>query len=262
MRKPLPQLWWIYGEKRPGLYRTIAPLERVLVIARVAKHLSFVFFRTKNIVFSDKIDVFAIDSTYQFAALVSVFHLEFAWKYGTTMGASTLSYHPSSIFDTFPLPRPSDSQRAELEALGERYDGARRALLTGLGCGLTDLYNLFHDPSVGPRLSPEVFALADSALEKQAGKGAVQLRRLVAGDLSRYHALARDIEAFRDLHAELDQAVAAAYGWDDLVLGHGFHEQDYLPETDRVRFTVSPAARAELLERLLKLNWARAAATL
>jgi hypothetical protein len=39
-----------------------------------------------------------------------------------------------------------------------------------------------------------------------------------------------------------------------LTLGHGFHEVDFLPENDRVRFTISPAARREVLKRLLKLN--------
>jgi len=40
-------------------------------------------------------------------------------------------------------------------------------------------------------------------------------------------------------------------------LGHGFHEVDYLPENDRVRFTISPAARKEVLKRLLLLNHER-----
>jgi hypothetical protein len=29
---------------------------------------------------------------------------------------------------------------------------------------------------------------------------------------------------------------------------------DYLPENDRIRYTISPDARKEVLERLLKLN--------
>ena len=36
-RRPLPQLWWIYADKRPKLYRTIKPLERVLAIALTNK---------------------------------------------------------------------------------------------------------------------------------------------------------------------------------------------------------------------------------
>ncbi len=34
-RKAYRDYWWHYGEKRPGLYRTISELEQVLVIAIV-----------------------------------------------------------------------------------------------------------------------------------------------------------------------------------------------------------------------------------
>ena len=33
LRRPLPQRWWQYAEKRPALRRAIADLNRVLVIA-------------------------------------------------------------------------------------------------------------------------------------------------------------------------------------------------------------------------------------
>ena len=47
-------------------------------------------------------------------------------------------------------------------------------------------------------------------------------------------------------------AVAAAYGWTDLDLGHGFHETK-----QGLRFTISEPARREVLARLLKLNHER-----
>ena len=36
-RRPLPQLYWIYAEKRPKLYRTIKPLDRVLALCQTSK---------------------------------------------------------------------------------------------------------------------------------------------------------------------------------------------------------------------------------
>ena len=45
----------------------------------------------------------------------------------------------------------------------------------------------------------------------------------------------------------------AAYGWDDLPLEHGFHTYRQME-----RFTVSPAARVEMLDRLLEENHRRA----
>lgn len=56
----------------------------------------------------------------------------------------------------------------------------------------------------------------------------------------------------RQLHQDLDVAVAASYDWTDLELGHGFHETP-----QGLRFTVSPEAARELLDRLLELNFER-----
>lgn len=46
--------------------------------------------------------------------------------------------------------------------------------------------------------------------------------------------------------------MASAYGWEDLDLGHGFHQTP-----QGVRFTLSESARREVLGRLLKLNHQR-----
>ena len=87
----------------------------------------------------------------------------------------------------------------------------------------------------------------------------------------------------RRLHVAMDEEVLEAYGWatasqglspsgggrgrnetipdptydQAITLGHAFHEVDYLPENDRIRFTLSPEARKEVLRRLLLLNHAR-----
>jgi hypothetical protein len=50
----------------------------------------------------------------------------------------------------------------------------------------------------------------------------------------------------------MDQAVAVAYGWDDLTLDHNFHETK-----QGIRYTISEAARREILDRLLQLNHQR-----
>jgi hypothetical protein len=106
-----------------------------------------------------------------------------------------------------------------------------------LWLGLTDIYNLFHDRDLTPA---EVARVSKKPAEAEVGyQGILQLRAL---------------------HRELDEAVLAAYGWTGQVsLGHDFHEVDTLAENDRVRYTISPAARKEILGRLLALNHERAA---
>ena len=61
-----------------------------------------------------------------------------------------------------------------------------------------------------------------------------------------------DIERLRELHVELDHAVRDAYGWGDLTLDHQHWETP-----QGIRFTVNPAAKDELLDRLLELNHER-----
>ena len=50
----------------------------------------------------------------------------------------------------------------------------------------------------------------------------------------------------------MDEMVLNTYGWEDINLVHDFY--DYLPENDRVRYTISSDTRKEALKRLLKLN--------
>lgn len=45
-----------------------------------------------------------------------------------------------------------------------------------------------------------------------------------------------------------------SYGWGDVTLDHGFHTYRQM-----TRWTVSPAARVEILDRLLEENHRRAA---
>ncbi|MCA2266295.1 type II restriction endonuclease subunit M [Mycobacterium marseillense] len=63
-----------------------------------------------------------------------------------------------------------------------------------------------------------------------------------------------DVARMRTIHVELDEAVMDAYGWADVPLNHGFHTYRQMQ-----RWTVSPAARVEILDRLLEENHRRAA---
>ena len=62
-----------------------------------------------------------------------------------------------------------------------------------------------------------------------------------------------DVARMREIHTELDHAVMDAYGWGDVELDHGFHTYRQM-----TRWTVSPTARVEILDRLLEENLRRA----
>ncbi|WP_297080811.1 Eco57I restriction-modification methylase domain-containing protein [uncultured Demequina sp.] len=114
------------------------------------------------------------------------------------------------------FPRPESTD--ELDEVGRVLESERREIMLRRDLGLTKLYNLVNDPSV-----------VDSA--------------------------DADVARMREIHVQLDEAVMAAYGWDDVPLDHGLHTYRQME-----RWTVSPAARVEVLDRLLEENLRRAGA--
>jgi hypothetical protein len=97
----------------------------------------------------------------------------------------------------------------DLERTGERYHKLRAEIVEAAGEGLTKIYGRFHSAS---EASPEI-------------------RRL------------------RSAQQELDEAVAAAYGWRQLELAREFQQTP-----SGVRFLFRDVARHELCDRLLALN--------
>ena len=74
---------------------------------------------------------------------------------------------------------------------------------------------------------------------------------------NRYHALDcidDVVVGLREAQTRLDIAAIQAYGWRDIDLAHDFYGLAKLPANDRLRFTISEAARLEVLRRLAVLN--------
>lgn len=257
--------WWLYGSDAKNLYKTIEPLERVLVVAQVSKTSAFTF-SLKEKVFDAKLNVFSLIANSDFVLMQSNFHINWAWKYSTTM-KNDLSYAPSLVFETFPFPQNLTSQQEQqLEQIGEAYHEHRCQLMMGMQLGLTKTYNAFHNPEIssdnekwfrllmklGGGTALKDIELKDYKFNKESehlikhfmkDEATISLREAVEG-----------IEKLRKLHVEMDLAVLEAYGWTDMDLLHNYYEVDYLPENDHVRFTIHPDARKEVLKRLLLLN--------
>ncbi len=206
--------WWQFTEPQLALFNAIRKGEWAIAVSRVSKH--FVFRRVPtSAVYSDKVVVFVRHSMEDFAVLSSEVHLSWATEHGTTHGSGTpeyKNYKPTECGRTFPLPLAASSLKSVLEDCGNRLNSERERLFSSLELGPTSIYNRLHDP--------------DEAKD--------------------------DIQKLRHLHVEMDQAVAAAYGWTDLDLGHGFHQTK-----QGLRYTISDPARREVLARLLKLNHER-----
>ena len=252
IRAPMPEKWWIYAEKRPKLYCTITSLERVLVVPLVSKHTAFCF-TSINFVYMHKLSVFPLTQYHMFSILKSILHHEWAWKYSSTMGASTLNYSPTDCFAPFPFPQNLSLEfEYELDQIGKNYHEFRRQLMLKMQLGLTKTYNQFHNQ----QLSEISEQLSVQEITKNYGKQTGNLWKHLekTPNTCTFNEAVKEIFHLRELHREMDLAVLKAYGWEDIDLAHDFYEVDYLPENDRVRYTIAPEARKEVLKRLLDLN--------
>ncbi len=228
--EPLRDEWWLFEGRRVGLFHAIgrglhferhpsdwecdAKTEEKTLAVPRVSKYMTVSLLNTNLVFSDQIVILAISDISLFSVIQSSFHEAWVRKQSSSL-ETRLRYAPTDVFETFPFPnRLHYASDSPLDALGDQFYQGRINVMRADRIGLTKLYNRFH---------------SDTERDSR-------------------------IEALRTLQIETDAAVAGAYGWEDLDLEHGFHEVPYLPENDRVRFTISENARIEVLRRLSELN--------
>lgn len=140
LRKPLPQRYWQYADKRPAMVAAIAGLDRVITLTLHTKTVMPVLVSAAQ-VFSHGLAVFATHDTAMLALLSRAPHYWWAKSRGSSM-KTDLRYTPSDVFETFPLPEPTD----ELRQLGNHLDTFRRGVMLSRQTGLTKTYNLVFDP--------------------------------------------------------------------------------------------------------------------
>ncbi len=254
--------WWRYYRYNEACYRAVAEAGACFVAAATTKYLNFSL-ATSGPIFLNTLYVFVTKRWECFAVVQSAIHEIWARKYSGAL-ENRLRYSPTDCFETFSPPRGLWLQQHPLLAfVGERHHEHRRQLMLRLWLGLTDVYNLFHSKALESDLKKH---FAGRAKKDPRGLDIPEAHRESALKFTFDEALAGIIE-LRCLHVELDNAVLAAYGWHEagpmgpaINLAHDFYEVETLPENDRTRYTISPAARKELLARLLKENHARASA--
>ena len=220
-RKALRERWWQYAEKRPGLYRAIAGMARVLAISRIGNAFAFTFLSSR-VICNEKIVVFPFDRPAPFAFLQSRVHEIWARFFSTTL-KDDLQYTPSICFDTFPFPKDWD-KHPRLEATGNAYHLYRSTLMLANDEGLTKTYNRFHDP-----------------YEKDPG--IVRLRELH----TTMDRVVLDAYGWTDISADCE-----------FLLDYGIDEATWGTKKKPYRYRWPDETRDEVLARLLALNAERA----
>ena len=231
-------LWWQYAEPSTGLYHAIGRgamfalhpkgwnseqgkenYKHVLATSLVTKYFSLCFIENNNI-FSHRTCIIITNKHNNYALLNSSIINIWVWKTSSRNNVS-LNVSPSDSYETLPFPECYDGT---LDELGHALEDARRAVIGGLmganSCGLTAVYNLYHNSSE----------------------------------------TCEEVTRLREIHRRIDEAVCRSYGWDDIALNHGFYETEGLPANDCIRYTISPDAQREVLKRLFALNKSRAEA--
>ncbi|MFV0328995.1 MAG: type IIL restriction-modification enzyme MmeI [Dysgonomonas sp.] len=231
--------WWQFLRPRKELYSTISELDQVMVIPLVSKYSSFEF-SDIGTVFMHKLGVIVLNDFHSFAILSSSIHNLWCWKYSSTLGSGTLNYSTTDCFENYPFPK---NITKFIESIGYKYHHKRKFLMNKYRLGLTKIYNLFHSKGI-----QETIDLKDNHV-KYLKK---HLERRVS--TINYDDIRDDIRELRKIHIQMDQAVLDIYGWNDIKLMHDFYDLEYLPENDRVRFSIDPVSRKEILKRLLLLN--------
>lgn len=213
-RAAYAQRWWIHVEARPKLRQRLSALLRFLVTPTVARHRSFGWVQRPTLP-DHQLIVFARDDDYFFGVVHSRVHEAWALHQGTQL-EDRPRYTPSSTFETFPFPWPLDLPDAKLtpaqRVARDAIASAACALERRRSAWLNPPDLVRYEPDVSPTLPPRRLPRSDAAAKQLAKRTITQLYN-------------QRPDWLKNLHADLDRAVLAAYGWpegiadDDLLAG-------------------------------------------
>jgi hypothetical protein len=177
--------WWIFGEPRKEMRPALLGLDRFIVTVDTAAHRLFQFVPS-TILVDDKCVVIAHGESWMLGMLSAKAHVDWATRVGGWLGAGNDSvYVKTKTFDPFPFPDATPEQRTIIGDLAEELDATRKDVLAEhTDLTLTGLYNL---------------------REKLRHHGPLT-------DVEQDQRRRGRIDIIAELHDQIDDAVADAYG--------------------------------------------------
>lgn len=178
--------WWVLGDPARNMRPAMAALDSFFVTPMTAKHRYFT--RLEKPLIADQGCIsFAFSDADLMAVMSSRAHLVWALAAGARLGVGNdPRYNNSLIFEPFPFPDLTDDQRTRLRALGEELDAHRkRQQAAHPKLTLTQMYNVLEKLRAGDTIEGKDREIYDQGL----------------------------IGILKDLHDQIDAAVAEAYGW-------------------------------------------------
>jgi hypothetical protein len=178
--------WWRFGEPNVRFREMTSGLPRYVATPETSKHRFFIFEHT-SVAPDNAVVCIGSDDAFLLGVLSSAAHSIWALAAGSRLGIDgTPRYNKGACFEAFPFPIASSVLSTKIGGLAERIDIHRKAALArGEKVGMTVMYNV-----VDRLRSGEPLTKAEREVHELAACGTL-----------------------RDLHDELDRAVAEAYGW-------------------------------------------------
>lgn len=232
----LRKQWWLFRRSNEQVRGAMAGLRRFIVTVETSKHRLFMLLEA-GVKPEHRLIVAGLDDAFFLGVLSSRIHVVFALAAGGTLEDRPV-YNKSRCFDPFPFPLCDEGRRERIRKLAEELDAHRKRVQAQHGLTLTGLYNVLEKlraSQPGEDALPRVPDLP-SAPSARTNATAAEHRSPTA--LTAKEKLIHDqglVSVLKQLHDDLDLAVADAYGWP-------------WPLNDQ-----------EILERLVALNAERAA---
>ena len=184
-RESYQKYWWIFGEARETLREALEGLDRYIATPETAKHRFFQFLDIE-ILPDNMVTALALEDAFHLGVLSSRIHVTWSLAAGGTL-EDRPRYTKTQCIDPFPFPAANPSQKATIRDLGAQLDAHRKERLGEHDdLTMTALYNVLKKERRGEDLDE-----AERTIHEQGLVGIL-----------------------KELHDELDAAVADAYGWD------------------------------------------------
>jgi hypothetical protein len=183
-RPAIRNTWWRFGWERPVWRSASAGLDRFIATPETSKHRVFAFLDQSTLP-DNMITGIALCDAYFLGVLSSHIHVRWSLGAGGTL-EDRPRYTKTVCFEPFPFPDASEAQKAKIRELGEQLDAHRKRqqelhpTLT-----MTGMYNVLEKLRAGDTLTAKEKTIHEQGL----------------------------VSVLKQIHDDLDAAVADAYGW-------------------------------------------------
>jgi len=196
--------WWLFERDRPTLRDKLSNLRRFIATPVVSKHRAFVWLDARCLI-ANLADAIARDDDTTFGVLHSRFHEAWSLRLCTWLGVGNdPRYTPTTTFETFPFP---EGLTPNIPA--KNYaDDPRAKRIAKAAKKLDDLRRNWLNPPDLVDTVPEVVPGYPDRILPKTTEAAAKLKTRTLTNLYNERPSWLDTA-----HAELDRAVASAYGW-------------------------------------------------